>query len=45
MNEQFIRVDCTYILKQYEVIHAHAPTNGNHPAIFLQGWVTNCKGF
>jgi hypothetical protein len=45
MNEHLIYVDCIDILKQYEVIHVHAPTKGNYLPFFLQGWVTNRKGF
>jgi hypothetical protein len=32
------------LLKLYEKVYAHPPTNGDYRGIFLQGWLAKWRG-
>jgi hypothetical protein len=43
MFDLFSAEGCLEILKLYESIYAHPPTNGDYFGIFLKGWLVHKK--
>jgi transposase len=44
MTKDITAQDCFALLKLYEKVFAHLPTNGDYLGIFLQGWLVEWIG-
>jgi hypothetical protein len=42
-NELITHSNCARLQKLYELVYGHVPTNSDYPAIFLHGWLVQCK--